>query len=89
VSDFVTSWLRTVVPALWASLASWLIAHSLLPAGLDLGGVANVLLVPVVLAVWHGVWRRLEPVLPPWLARLSLGSARTPSYTPAAPKPPQ
>ncbi|WP_328609102.1 DUF6519 domain-containing protein [Amycolatopsis sp. NBC_00345] len=78
----LTSWLRTVVPGLWATLVAWLVSLGL-PASMTdwLGGLGNQLIVPVVLAVVYALLRRLEPTMPPWLTRLLIGSNRPPSYS--------
>src|SRR5436309_13451166 len=85
MSDLLTSWLRTIVPALWSALLAWLVAHAVLPSGLAaaLGGVGQQMLVPIVLALVYAGLRKLEPHLPRWLARLLIGSVRQPSYAPA------
>lgn len=91
MSDLVASWLRTVVPGLYAavigSVLAWLATH----AGwvLDLLELLNIDpqstafvagVVTVVLAAWYAGWRKLEPYIPDWLTRLVLGSAASPLY---------
>ncbi|RZQ59844.1 hypothetical protein [Amycolatopsis suaedae] len=81
MSDVVTSWVRTVVPGLWAALAAWAVSLGLPAAVVDvLGGLGEQLVVPVVLAVVYAALRWLEPQLPNWLTRVLLGSVRPPSY---------
>lgn len=89
-SDRAVALLRTAVPALWGSLASWLIvqvAGHLPPPLTDLVAIvlqsdlATSLAVAAAVAAWYAMWRRMEARLPPWLVRATLGSARTPSYT--------
>jgi hypothetical protein len=77
----LTSWLRTVVPGLWATLVAWLVSFGL-PASMTgwLGGLGNQVMVPIVLAIVYALLRRLEPIMPPWLTRLLIGSNRPPSY---------
>ena len=77
----LTSWLRTVVPGLWATLVAWLVSFGL-PASMTgwLGGLGNQVMVPIVLAIVYALLRRLEPMMPPWLTRLLIGSNRPPSY---------
>ncbi|MFB9427821.1 hypothetical protein [Streptoalloteichus tenebrarius] len=45
-----------------------------------LGGVAEVLVVPVVVGVVYPLARAVEDRLPTWLPRVLLGSARPPTY---------
>lgn len=81
----LTSILRTLVPALWGSVITWLIGllPALAPLEGDLLGLANIFL-PIITAViigaWYAFWRWLEPRLPDWLTRAVLGSAKTPVY---------
>lgn len=81
----LTSFLRTVVPALWGSLIGWLlsVAPVLEPLRELLLSQAD-LLIPilgaVIIAAWYQFWRWLEPLLPAWLVRAVLGSAKTPVY---------
>lgn len=81
----LTSWLRTVVPGLWATLVAWLVSFGL-PASMTdwLGGLGNQVMVPIVLAIVYALLRRLEPLMPPWLTRLLIGSNRPPSYAGAS-----
>lgn len=82
MTDRLTSWVRTNVPALWAALIAWLIKLGLPESfGDALGGLSDVLIVPVVLAVVYAVIRWLEARLPAWLSRILMGSARTPAYS--------
>ncbi|TCO64961.1 hypothetical protein [Actinocrispum wychmicini] len=85
MSDWLRSVVRTVVPAAWAALVVWLTHLGLPPAILDavsgLGGQVTDL---VALAVVYAAVRRAEPHVPPWLARLLLGSAQPPTYAPPA-----
>lgn len=81
----LTSILRTVVPALWGSLIGWLlsVAPVLEPLRELLLSQADVLvpiLGAVIIAAWYALWRWLEPLLPAWLVRAVLGSAKTPVY---------
>lgn len=81
MSDFLTSWVRSIVPTAWAAVVAWLVSLGLPESFADeLNGLAGTLLVPLVLtAVYAGV-RWVEPHLPDWLSRLLTGSARTPTY---------
>jgi hypothetical protein len=80
----LTSWLRTVVPGLWATLVTWLVSFGL-PASMTdwLGWLGNQVIVPIVLAIVYALLRRLEPGMPPWLTRLLIGSNRPPQYAAA------
>ncbi len=83
-SDRLTSWLRTVVPGLWAALVAWAVARWGLPDYVSgwLYGAGAQLVVPAVLALTYAGLRWLEPRLPDWATRLLLGSARPPAYAP-------
>lgn len=91
MSDLVASWLRTVVPGLYAavigSVLAWLATHAtwaldlLALLSIDPQSTAFVAgVVTVVLAAWYAGWRKLEPYIPDWLTRLVLGSAARPTY---------
>ncbi|MCR3719124.1 MULTISPECIES: hypothetical protein [Prauserella salsuginis group] len=81
MSDRLTSWVRTVVPALWAALIAWLAGLGLPEQFADtLGGLADELVVPAALAGVYALVRWAEPRLPRWLARILLGSSRPPAY---------
>lgn len=91
MSDFVTSWLRTVVPGLWSALVTALLAWAVTSAPwlldvfealhIDLESPATVVFVMgLVLAIWYALWRRIEPHVPDWLSRLAMGSAKMPLY---------
>jgi hypothetical protein len=99
LNDLVISRLRTVVPKLCGlalgALLVWLGASApwvltvLDMLGVDLSDpavVTGISLAVVGLAElgWYELWRRLEPRLPDWLTRLTLGSAKAPTYTPGA-----
>lgn len=81
MSDTLTSWLRTVVPALWSALVAWLVSLGVPQAVTDaLGGLGQTVVVPLVLAAVYAALRAVEPHLPDWLTRLLLGSAKVPTY---------
>jgi hypothetical protein len=93
MSDLVASWLRTVVPGLYAAVLApvlaWAAVH--IPWVLDLLELLNIDptsaeftagVVLVVLAGWYAAWRRLEPHIPDWLTRVVLGSSKAPTYAP-------
>ncbi|QIK82978.1 hypothetical protein [Sanguibacter sp. HDW7] len=94
LSDRTVALLRTAVPGLWAALVTTLlrIISPHLPgdvgtalAALLRSELALTLVVALVLALWYWLWRRIEHLVPDWLVRLALGSARTPGYAlPAA-----
>lgn len=89
LGDYGASVVRTVVSyiygvAIVALLDVWTSAPSevadWLGSDLTLGAI-----VAVATAGWYAAWRALEPRLPNWLTRITLGSAKSPSsYTLAA-----
>jgi len=81
VSDQLTAWLRTVVPAAWSALVAYLVTAGA-PEWLTqpLGAAGDVLVVPVVLGAVYALLRAVEPHLPAWLTRLLLGSTKPPVY---------
>jgi hypothetical protein len=81
MSDRLTSWLRTVVPALWAALVAWLVTLGVPTAVTDaLSGLGGLVLVPLVLAAVYSGLRWIEPHLPAWLTAILLGSNSQPRY---------
>lgn len=81
MSDQLTAWLRTVVPAAWSALMVYLVTLGAPEWLVDaLGDAEHTLVVPLVLAAVYAVLRWVEPRVPPWVARLLLGSAVTPRY---------
>jgi hypothetical protein len=81
MSDRLTSWLRTVVPGLWSALVAWLVTLGLPESfATTFGGLGDVVVVPIVLAVVYAALRWIEPMLPDWLTRILLGSAVPPVY---------
>ncbi|UJW32380.1 hypothetical protein L3Q67_00920 [Saccharothrix sp. AJ9571] len=83
MSDVLRSWVRTVVPTLWAAVIAWAISRGLPESFAQLlAGAADELVVPVVLAAVFAALRKLEPLLPTWLGTLLLGSTVPPTYSP-------
>lgn len=82
MSNFNVSLLRTSVPALWGTLLGWLLVHvPWLPHTLILALRSQQNLVTTgSIIVWYAVWRWLEKRLPKRLARLVLGSSKSPIY---------
>ncbi|QWY79657.1 membrane protein [Arthrobacter phage Persistence] len=85
MTQIATAILRTVIPALWGSLITWLIGMLPILAPLQsyLMGLSQVILpiaTAVVIGAWYAFWRWLEPRLPDWLTRAVLGSAKAPVY---------
>lgn len=82
ISDKAVSYLRTIVPGLWAAAITWLVTQFPgIPEGLstwlsDQTGAVVVL----ALALWYVIWRKLEPVIPDWLTKIVLGSSLAPTY---------
>lgn len=89
LSDRAVALLRTAVPGLWAALVTTLLRiispHLPGEVGIALADLlrselAVTFVVVLVLALWYWLWRKVEPLVPDWLVRLVLGSARTPWY---------
>lgn len=81
LGDRLVSWLRTVVPALWALAIGWLAGLGLpdsVTTAVD--GLGQMVLIPAALAVVYPLLRAVEAKLPPWATRLLLGSNQPPSY---------
>lgn len=77
--------LRTIVPALWGSVIGWTLTllPVLEPLRADLlayGDFAVPVIAAVIIGGWYALWRWLEPLLPDWLTRILLGSAKSPVY---------
>lgn len=84
MSDWLRSLVRTVVPGAWAAFVLWLVSLGLPQTAADWLGsetVASKVVELAALAAVYGFVRWIEPVLPDWLTRLFLGSAKAPSYT--------
>ncbi|MEV4648314.1 hypothetical protein [Saccharopolyspora sp. NPDC049357] len=83
MTDQLTAWLHTVVPAAWSALVAYLVTLGAPVRLVDgLGDAGPTLVVPLVLAAVYAGIRRLEPHLPPVLTHVLLGSNRPPSYSP-------
>lgn len=81
MGDRLRSWLRTVVPGVWAALLGWLASLGAPDVVLDaLGGVPGQALVLVALAVVYPLARWVEERLPRWARRLLLGGSTSPTY---------
>lgn len=87
MSDRLTSWVRTVVPGLWAALVTWLVTRIPGVAGFadQVSGAVEPIIETAVLAAVYAALRKVEPALPDWLTRVFLGSANPPKYAPANP----
>lgn len=87
MSDRLRSWLRTVLPGAWSVLVLWLVSLGLPQSFADwLNSDAVVTQVVQVAAgaVVYAFLRWVEPVLPDWLTRIFMGSAKQPQYDLAA-----
>lgn len=86
MSDRLTAWIRSAVPAGWSAVVAWLVGLGL-PSDLvqPLGSLGAVVLVPLAYAAVYAVarWVEAQSWTPKWLVTLLLGVARTPTYTPA------
>ncbi|QIZ36589.1 hypothetical protein [Saccharopolyspora sp. ASAGF58] len=81
MSDQLTAWLRTIVPAAWSALIALLITTGTPDWLTDpLGDAGNTLVVPVVLGGVYALLRWAEPHLPAWAARVLPGSNTPPTY---------
>lgn len=91
IGDYGASVIRTVVSYLWGLLVTAALnAATGAPAELAelLGELAGWLgsdvttgaVTVIAGAAWYMLWRRLEPRLPRWLTRITIGSARTPDH---------
>lgn len=89
LSDRAVALLRTAVPTAWGALIGLLVQllSPRLPVDVVQGlerflstEAAIAFVTGLAIVAWYWVWRRLEPHVPDWLARLALGSARTPAY---------
>lgn len=81
LGDRLVSWLRTVVPGLWAAGIGWLVGLGLpdsVTTAVD--GLGQMVLIPAALAVVYPLLRAVEAKLSPWATRLLLGSNQPPSY---------
>ncbi|MEV6879725.1 hypothetical protein [Amycolatopsis sp. NPDC051128] len=81
LGDRLVSWLRTIVPSLWAAAIAWLAGLGLpesVTSAVD--GLGQLVLLPAALATVYPLLRAVEAKLPAWATRLLLGSNRPPSY---------
>lgn len=86
LSDYMTSVIRTAVPAVWGTGLAWLVSVGILDqaAADGPGAAAGGFLVLAAIGVYYALVRLVEPKLPPFLAVLLLGAAKAPVY--AAPE---
>ncbi|MGW1680567.1 hypothetical protein [Saccharopolyspora sp. NPDC002376] len=84
MSDQLTAWLRTIVPAAWSALVAYLVTLGA-PDWLvnALGDAGPTLAVPMILGTVYAGLRALEPRMPAWLTRIVLGSNTPPIYSSA------
>lgn len=84
MSDYLTSVLRTTVPALWGTVVAWLISAQLLPAELaEQAEGFGIVLATVAIAAYYATarWIEQQDWSPAWLSRILLGSGTAPAYT--------
>lgn len=83
LSDRAVSYLRTIVPILWGSAVTWLLANvpalANFPLDLNNAGVA-AFVTSAAIALWYVIWRAVEKKIPNWLTSLVLGSSKQPAY---------
>jgi hypothetical protein len=86
-SDYATSVIRTVVPALWGTALAWLVSVGLLDQAAADGPGAAVggFLVTICVAGFYMLARAIEPKLPQWIAALLMGSPAAPKYLGSVP----
>lgn len=80
--DYLTSVIRTAVPALWGTGLAWLVSVGVLDQAVadGPGAAAGGFLVTVAIGGFYALVRFLEPYLPVWLAALLMGSPAAPAY---------
>jgi len=74
-SNFITSWIRTTVPAMIGAFIFWL--NNLVGIDVDSEGLAAAL-TALAISVYYGVVRLAEARWP--IAGIALGAKSTPSY---------
>lgn len=84
IGDYVASQLRTFVAWLWglavtAVLSVWTDIPAEVADWLN-SDLTYAAIAGAVGYVWYSVWRKLEPRLPDWVTRITLGSAKAPTY---------
>lgn len=85
IEDQVTRYLRTAVPVLWGSIASFILQYVATDLSEPLGNAlysepVSLAVTAVVIFVWYWIWGKVNPLLPDWLSRLVLGSEKEPTY---------
>lgn len=89
MTDMLTSWVRTIVPAAWSALISLAVVHGILSADAadPANTIAGTVLVPFVLGVLYAAlrWLETQPWVPRWVVLALLGSTKAPSYATAPP----
>lgn len=80
--DYLTSVIRTGVPALWGTALAWLVSVGVLDqaAADGPGASAGGFLVTLCIGVFYALARWLEPHLPTFLAAILMGSPAAPRY---------
>lgn len=79
---YLTSVIRTIVPAAWGTALAWLVSVGILDqaAAAGPGAAAGGFLVTVAIGLYYLLARLVEPHLPPFLAAILLGSPAAPTY---------
>jgi len=85
LKPLLVSLLRTFVSWAWALFIGWLliavpIFQPFEESLLGISELALPVLIAVIGAAWYAFCRWIEPLMPDWLTRTLLGSAKAPAY---------
>lgn len=82
MTDRLRSWIRTTMPALWGTVAAWLVSTGVIApdAAAEVQAGLTAAATPVAVGLVYAAARWAEPRVPTWAARLLLGSAVPPKY---------
>ncbi len=84
LSAYLTSVMRTVVPAAWGTLITWAVTAGLLPPELAAQAESfGLVLLAVVISLYYALVRLAESQTwwPAWLSAVLLGAPTVPTYT--------
>ena len=85
IEDNITRYLRTAVPVLWGSVASFLLQYVATDLSEPIANAlyseqASIAVTAIVIFVWYWVWGKVNHLVPDWLSKLVLGSEKEPTY---------